>query len=167
MASPGPIEVRATGPGDRLWVEQATVAAFGSKHVVARRRLLEPAAHPGFLAVADGRPVGFIAYLVESGQLEVTAIAALEPGTGVGTALMAAAVEEARRLGCTRVWLITTNDNLNALRFYQKRGFEIVCVYPKAVDVSRATLKPEIPLTGDHGIPLRDEIELELRLRPA
>jgi ribosomal protein S18 acetylase RimI-like enzyme len=161
------IQVRPTGPGDRSWVEQATAVVFGSKLVAARGRLLEPASHRGFVALVAGDPVGFVTYLVERQHFEVTAIATLKRGMGAGTALMAAAVEEALRLGCRRVWLITTNDNLNALRFYQKRGFEIVCVYRGAVDISRAMLKPEIPPTGDHGIPLRDEIEMELRLTQA
>jgi hypothetical protein len=54
----------------------------------------------------------------------------------------------------------TTNDNLDALRFYQKRGFQIVAVRPGAVDESRR-VKPSIPVIGEHGIPIRDEIELE------
>jgi hypothetical protein len=65
---------------------------------------------------------------------------------------------------CTR--FATTNDNLNALRFYQKRGFVLVSVHRNAVIKSRQ-LKPEIPLTGNDGIPLRDEIELEMLLESA
>ena len=64
----------------------------------------------------------------------------------------------------TPEWLITTNDNLDALRFYQRRGFRITAIHAGAVDDSRARLKPEIPEAGDHGIPLRDELELELTL---
>jgi hypothetical protein len=67
----------------------------------------------------------------------------------------------ARRQGCARLWVITTNDNVDALRFYQRRGFCLVEVHRGAVDRSRVTLKPEIPAAGACGIPLRDEIELE------
>jgi hypothetical protein len=69
--------------------------------------------------------------------------------------------EIARRAGCSRFWLITTNDNVDALRFYQRRGFRLAALHSGAVDDSRARLKPEIPEVGDHGIPIRDEIELE------
>jgi hypothetical protein len=72
-------------------------------------------------------------------------------------------VEEARKRNCWRVFLITTNDNLNALGFYQKRGFELVAIHRGAVNESRK-VKPSIPLIGDNNIPLRDEIELELVL---
>ncbi len=61
-------------------------------------------------------------------------------------------------------WLMRKSyDNMNALRFYQKRRFRLIAVFPNALEESRK-LKPEIPLTGIDGIPLRDEIELELIL---
>ncbi len=77
--------------------------------------------------------------------------------------LIEAVKQAAVSAGCRRLWLITTNDNLHALRFYQKRGFRLVAVYPNALEESRR-LKPEIPLVGLDGIPLRDELELELAL---
>ena len=67
----------------------------------------------------------------------------------------------ARRQGCTRLWVITTNDNVDALRFYQRRGFRLVTVHRGAVDRSRASLKPEIPPVGAYDIPMRDKIELD------
>ena len=63
-------------------------------------------------------------------------------------------VEVARRVGCTQVWLTTTNDNLDALRFYQRRGFRLARIRPGAMDAARASLKPEIPEVGSHGIPM-------------
>jgi GNAT superfamily N-acetyltransferase len=76
--------------------------------------------------------------------------------TGVGTALLAAVERKARRL-----WLLTTNDNVDALRFYQRRGFRLAELHPGGVEESRARLKPEIPETGEYGIPIRDELILE------
>jgi len=101
--------------------------------------------------------------MIDAGELEITAIASQSEGRGVGSALMATAVETARETGCRRVWLITTNDNLPALRFYQKRGFRLVSIHRGAVDYSRAKLKPEIPELGRHAIPIHDELELEFR----
>ncbi|UCF27229.1 MAG: GNAT family N-acetyltransferase, partial [Chloroflexota bacterium] len=82
---------------------------------------------------------------------------------GIGSALITKAVETAELEGCYRVWLITTNDNIPALRFYQKRGFRLVAIHLNALDNSRK-LKPEIPQDGLDGIPLRDEIELEFKI---
>ncbi|NWG75746.1 MAG: GNAT family N-acetyltransferase [Rubrivivax sp.] len=69
----------------------------------------------------------------------------------------------ARQVRCTRVWLLTTNDNVNALRFYQKRGFVLAALHREAVAHARQ-IKPEIPLSGEYGIPIRDELELEMML---
>jgi ribosomal protein S18 acetylase RimI-like enzyme len=81
--------------------------------------------------------------------------------TGIGNALIDAAKKVAKTNGCKRLWLITTNDNLNALEFYQKRDFQLVSLYQNALEASRK-LKPEIPLKAANGIPIRDELELEL-----
>jgi hypothetical protein len=78
-----------------------------------------------------------------------------------GTALIEAAGQLARQQRCARLRVITTNDNVDALRFYQRRGFCLVTVHRGAVDRSRARLKPEIPSVGAYGILVRDEIELE------
>jgi len=94
-------------------------------------------------------------------QCEILTLHAGEQWRGAGTALLEAVGQLARGQGCTRLWVITTNDNVDALRFYQRRGFCLVTVHRGAVDRSRATLKPEITAAGAYGIPLRDEIELE------
>ncbi len=118
---------------------------------------------PGFVAIQEGEKVGLVTYNIEGESCEVVTINSTQPSSGVGTALIEAVRDIAIKSRCKRLWLITTNDNLNALRFYQKRGFVLVAVHRNALDVSRK-LKPEIPLIGDDGIPLRDEIELEMML---
>jgi N-acetylglutamate synthase-like GNAT family acetyltransferase len=118
---------------------------------------------PALVAERDGEIAGVLTYNVCDGELEIVSINAVEPGGGVGTALLAAATELARAGDCKRVWLVTTNDNLDALRFYQRRGLRLVAVHRGAVDDARR-LKPSIPEVGEYGIPLHDELELELRL---
>jgi ribosomal protein S18 acetylase RimI-like enzyme len=97
-------------------------------------------------------------------SIELVAFAATSPWRGVGTALLEGLEDDARAHGAERVWLVTTNDNVDALRFYQRRGYRLVALRPGAVDAARREHKPSIPETGDHGIPLRDELELEKRL---
>ena len=82
----------------------------------------------------------------------------------MGSALLGAVEELARRRGCKRLWLVTTNDNTHALAFYQRRGFVLAALHRDAVTEARKTLKPSLPLVGEGGIPLRDELELEKRL---
>ncbi len=111
----------------------------------------------------SARVAGFITYNIEGQDCEIVTINSFRENIGVGTALIDAVKQAAQAEGCKRLWLVTTNDNMRALRFYQKRGFELVAVHRNALAQSRK-LKPEIPLTGTDDIPLRDEIELELRL---
>lgn len=114
-------------------------------------------------AEAASKVAGFITYNIVEKSCEIVTINSYRERIGVGSALIEAVKQAALSEGCKRLWLITTNDNLHALRFYQKRGFELVAVYRNALAEARK-LKPEIPLTGMDDIPLRDEIELELPL---
>lgn len=109
--------------------------------------------------------IGLLTYHLAYESCEVVTLDSLRPASGLGTALLEGAKAAARQARCHRLWLITTNDNLNALRFYQKRGFELVAVHRNALKHSRL-IKPHLPLIGEHGIPLRDEIELEMILDP-
>ncbi len=118
---------------------------------------------PGFVAHEHGEALGLATYTLDGGECEIVTIDSLVEGRGVGSALLEAVAEAARRAGCRRVWLVTTNDNLPALRFYQKSGFVLASLRRNAVTSSR-NLKPEIPQFGVDGIPIRDELELELEL---
>ena len=154
--------VRPLGEGDREWVRE-TLRELWGETVVSRGAVHDPTALPGFVAEEGGDRVGLLTYRVDGADCEVVTIDAFPEGAGAGTALLDAAARAARDAGCGRVWLITTNDNLRALRFYQRRGFRLVAVHPDALERSRE-LKPSIPEIGLDGIPLRDELELELRL---
>ena len=157
------IHVRPAGPTDRDWI--ADWLRQDDWDVVARRgELLGPLDHPMLIAEREGTPAGLLTYVIDGTACEILTLQAFEPWTGVGTALVDAVRTLARELGCTSLWVTTTNDNVGALRFYQRRGFALHTLRPGAVDEARRTLKPAIPVLGDHGIPLRDEIELSLRL---
>lgn len=131
----------------------------------ARLGVLErPLDHPALIAEGDDRIVGVLTYVLDGLQCEVLTLHVDEAGRGVGTALIAEVRDIAARAGCARLWVITTNDNVDALRFYQRRGFRLVALHAGAVDVSRAALKPQIPTVGAYGIALRDELELEQRV---
>ena len=138
----------------RLWAGPVQVAHGERYDLRTLPTLVAVDASGGFRGAACWRRDG------DGDAVEVMAIAADPPGGGAGTALLAAVADEARTAGARRLWLVTTNDNTRALRFYQRRGLRIVRVDPGAVDRARA-LKPEIPLVGDDGIPLRDELYLE------
>jgi ribosomal protein S18 acetylase RimI-like enzyme len=151
--------VRPVQEGDRPTVEWLTTHLWGAAEVVVHDAAFYPAALPGFIAERGGRIAGLVTFEVRAGVLEIVTINALDRFAGIGTMLIEAVRAEAKRLGCQQVTLTTTNDNIGALRFYQRRGFRLAALRPGAVDRSRLR-KPEIPRTGDFGIPLRDEIDL-------
>jgi ribosomal protein S18 acetylase RimI-like enzyme len=137
--------------------------SWGSTQVVSCGRLHDALELPGLVAGFDEERIGLLTWSVEGDECEVVTIDSLVQRRGVGRALLEAATEEAIALGCRRLWLITTNDNLPALRFYQRLGWDLVALHRGAVDEARQ-LKPEIPHVGLDGIALRHELELELSL---
>ena len=155
--------LRPLGAADSAWVARHVAEQWGSEVVVAHRAIYRPAELPGFVAEADGEVKGLLTYHVERDGCEIVTLDSQREGQGLGSALIEAAKAAAREAGCRRLWLITTNDNTPALRFYQKRGFVLAALHRDAVAASRA-IKPEIPSFGVDGIPIRDEIELEMSL---
>jgi ribosomal protein S18 acetylase RimI-like enzyme len=155
--------VRSRHDGDHGWVADHLVKEWGATHVVSRGRMHHALELPGWVAERDGRPIGVLHYAVSGETAELVTMDALDRQRGVGTALLEALMGALRARGVGRVWLVTSNDNLDALRFYQRRGFVLVAVHRGAIEDARR-LKPNIPVTGLHGIPVRDEIELERRL---
>ncbi len=151
------VRVRALTDADRAWVAGIARELWGSAVVVAHGEVFEPAELSGFVAEDDGERVGLLTYHADGDVCEVVTIDAFEPRRGVGTALMGAALS----LGHRRVRLITTNDNAPAQRFYERLGFRLVAVSEGELERSRR-LKPEIPLVGVGGVPIRDELEYEL-----
>ena len=148
--------------------DQAAAEGFLARHnslrVARLGELVHPLDHPAFVAETPrGRLLAMLTYVPGQDwqQCEILTLHAGEQWHGTGTALIEAVRQLARQHGCSRLWVITTNDNVDALRFYQRRGFCLATVHCGAVDRSRASLKPEIPSAGAYGIPLRDEIELE------
>lgn len=154
------LEIRPVRDEDQTWVRQVSIEHWSSEVVVTRGKVHLVEELAGFVALLSGERVGLLTYHVQDDSCEILTLNSLLEKQGIGTALLSAMEDEAAATGCSRLWLITTNDNLEALRFYQKRGFSIVAVYSDAIKESRR-LKPEIPLTSEDGIPIRDEIELE------
>jgi GNAT superfamily N-acetyltransferase len=158
-----PIRIRPIGDGDRPMLAWLVTELWGAELVAVHGSVLRPAELPGFIAERSRRVVGLLTYQVVQDYLEITTLNAIERRVGIGTMLIDAAVGAARHYRCREIRLTTTNDNVDALRFYQRRGFRLTELRPGAVDRSRRE-KPQIPPTGDYGIPLHDEIDLSRRV---
>jgi GNAT superfamily N-acetyltransferase len=147
----------------RDWADDLIIDRWGAAEIVTRGKIHDSSSLPGFVAIFRGEPVGLATYRIEGEQCEMVSLDSLMEGIGIGSALIKTVAARAVEQGCRRLWLITTNDNLDAIHFYQKRGFHLVAVHRDALEETRR-LKPSLPVTGIDGIPLRDEIEMELLL---
>jgi GNAT superfamily N-acetyltransferase len=153
------LRIKPVANTDRPALGRFIASRWGAATAVAHGTVFRPAELPGLLAIRDGRLAGLLTYDVSGDTLEIVTIDAVTPNGGVGSALVTAVTDEARRRQLRRLVLTTTNDNLDALRFYQRREFRLVAVRPGAVEESRR-LKPQIPEIGCYDIPIRDELDL-------
>jgi GNAT superfamily N-acetyltransferase len=162
LAPHADLRVRALRDDERPWAAAVVADSWGDV-VIARGRELRPAGLPALVAEADGERAGLATYLIEGAECELVTLDALTVGGGIGSALVEAVADAARAAGCSRVVVITTNDNLPALRLYQRHGFVLAAVRLDEIARSRRR-KPQISATGYAGIAIRDELELELTL---
>ena len=157
--------IRPVGSDDGNWIAKFITERWGAEFVVAHNEVFHCSDLPGFVATDGEEKVGLVTYKITNDDCEIVSLDSLRTCMGIGTRLIEAVKTTVIESGCKRLWLVTTNDNMNALRFYQKRGFVLVKINRNAIDFARK-LKP-IPLIGADGIPLRDEIELEMILGEA
>lgn len=171
------VTIKTITASDRCMVSRIVSENWGSSIIVTRGKVHDASALSGFIAELDGETAGMITYEIKNsgcmgGQLaqsttgpecEIVCLGSFVENKGVGSSLIEEVVKVARESNCHRVWLITTNDNTNAMRFYQKRGFTFAGLHIDAVAAARV-IKPQIPLAGCDGIPIRDEIEFEIKL---
>lgn len=140
--------------------------SFRHPIVVSRGKVHRIHTLPGFAAMEGDSIKGLLTYQIHGNACEIVSLDSKEENQGIGTALIHLVIDCARERKCQRVWLVTTNENIRAIRFYQKRGFDMKRIHRFAVDEARK-LKPSIPLYSEDGIPIRHEIEFEMRLGDA
>jgi ribosomal protein S18 acetylase RimI-like enzyme len=155
--------VRAIGPADRAWVDRLLHRYWASTMVYTRGRVLDASQLPGFAAFRDDEPIGLVTYDISGNACEIVTHNSLAGVGGIGSCLLAAVRQEARRQGCKRLWLMVKNDNTPALHFYQRRDFDITAFFRDSVREGRK-LKHDIPERGHGGILIRHEFELEFKL---
>lgn len=154
-----PVRVRELAEDERAWAGAVLDEGMG-RHQARRAEVVDVLDGDGLVAEVDGDRVGLLLYRRDGDECELSLLVALAPGLGVAGRLVDAFL--ARVADAVRVWVVTTNDNVDALRLYQRHGFRLAVLRPGLVDESRRRLKPGIPTTAGNGIPIRDELELEL-----
>ena len=145
----------------RTFVDSHIAYSWVGPFIATRGQLHDTRTHPGFVAVDSEKVVGYILYNIVDDDCEITVLESLQPKQGIGSALIDVVRKAAKEKGCSRTWLITTNDNTPAIRFYQRYGFTLKAVHIDAMEAARK-LKPQVPLTGLDGIPIAHEFEFEI-----
>jgi GNAT superfamily N-acetyltransferase len=159
----GERRVRAVRPDERSWLLQHLSLAWGGATIVSRGRMRDASQLPALVCTQGSDLLGLATYEIAAQECELVTIEAFHRRDGVGSALLDAVIATARKHDCGRLCLVTTNDNVSAQRFYESHGFALLAVQAGAVDEARK-LKPEIPLIGENGVAIHDELEYELRL---
>ena len=157
------MDIRWIDPASRERINALIVRQWYTMQMVVHGESIDLGSADGYYACEGDEIVGLITYRTAGNEMEILSLDSFQECRGIGTGLLETVVAEARENGIRRIMLVTTNDNLAALRFYQKRGFDMCRFCRNALDQARK-IKPEIPLTGMDGIPLKHEIELEMVL---
>ncbi|MNJ48236.1 Acetyltransferase (GNAT) family protein [compost metagenome] len=145
-------------------ITQFFVTQWGSAQMVISSGVYHCDQLDGYTMLNDEKEiVGLITYVYDGDEIEIVSLDSLIENKGVGSLLLSSVEEKASKLHCRNVKLITTNDNLRALKFYQKRSYRLAAIYTDAVERARK-IKPQIPVIGDHGIPICDELLLKKKI---
>ena len=139
------------------------VKRWGSDVLISRGKPHKAHDLDGVLVYDDGKIIGLGLYYIKNKECELVLLETLSQGKGIGTEIIEKVIKIAKESKCNRIWLVTTNSNINAIKFYQKRGFNISNIYLNAMDEARK-IKPEIPEIADNGIKIKDEIEFEIKI---
>lgn len=148
---------------NRKIVNDFIINQWYSTKIIVRGKEIDISTADGIMVEENDEIKGLVTYILNHEICEIMSLDSIDESRGIGTTLVNKVIDIAREHGCKKIVLITTNDNINAIRFYQKRGLDMVQIYHNALDISRK-LKPEIPLIGDNNIPLKHEIEFEMIL---
>ncbi len=151
---------------DRSEVRDFIAQQWHAPFIVVKEKIYSPHECEGFLIRQDGRIAALITYQQQKDSILLLTVNKIESIEGIGTSLVLMLIDEARKRNVHRIWLTTTNDNLHAMWFYQRLGFRIATIYRDAMAEARKTLKPQIPEYGPNGLPIQDEIEMELVIKP-
>jgi ribosomal protein S18 acetylase RimI-like enzyme len=155
--------LRRLSAEDRPLLVDVLTREWGAPQIVSRGRVHDASLGPAIGAFDAGELVGLATYDIAEGDCQILTLNAFVGDRGIGTRLVESVAQAARSAGCQRLWLITTNDNAEAIRFYERRGLRLVAVHHGAMDDARR-LKPSIPEFGAGGVRISDELEFELEL---
>jgi ribosomal protein S18 acetylase RimI-like enzyme len=154
-----PLTVRPAAAEDYRRIEELALHFWDETEVDCFDRKYDVLECPAFLVWDGGEAVGQASYAIE-GEWNAVVLVMLNilpdhQRRGGGWMLLDAVRGEAVRRGLRRLLVVTSNDDLPALAFYQRYGFCITGILPGRIAADHGG---ELP--GLAGIPVRDEIRL-------
>jgi N-acetylglutamate synthase-like GNAT family acetyltransferase len=155
--------IREKLESDNAWLSDYLKNNWGSCILVTQGKVYKSEDLEGYIAESNYEVVGVGLYAISNNGCEIVLLESIVKMQGIGTRILRSIKQKAEIMSCDILWLITTNDNISAIKYYEKMGFEITAIYKDAILESRK-IKPEIPLIGNNGIEIKDEIKLEMRL---
>ena len=164
-----PLSIRQATPADHPRIEELALYFWDETIVDCLDRRYDVMVCPAFLACDAGKIVGVSSFAIEEAwNAAVLVMLHVLPdyqGRGGGWSLVQAVCGEARERGLARVLVATANDDLPALSLYQRCGFHITGIETGrvAADHAREGRLTGCELTGFAGIPVRDEVRLEIQ----
>jgi GNAT superfamily N-acetyltransferase len=139
-----------------LFKQESDFAPSASKQRRALALILsQPSAGQLFVLTVDDKVLGMVSLLftistAEGGKaawLEDLVVKPEQRGRGLGTRLLRAAVDWARREGITRITLLTDSDNVGARGLYLRHGFKTSAMQPLRLHLTRKPTARPVALT--------------------
>ncbi|MEP3431065.1 MAG: GNAT family N-acetyltransferase [Roseibium sp.] len=157
------VTIRATTAEDHPDVLKLLLQRWTSPDILIDGEMIDASRLPGYTAWSNNELVGLVTLIKRENEWEILTLDSINRWGGVGSLLLDAAIDEIKSTGIDRLTVRTSNDNLDAFRFYQRRGFRLERIGQGVIDRERE-LKPSIPLRGDYGIEIHDEVLFALSL---
>lgn len=101
---------------------------------------------------------GIITFFEKDHSIHIVSLDTVMSNQGIGTSLLNSLTELAVKRHKSAIYVETTNDNCDAIRFYQTHDFDIYDLQLNEVAIQRK-LKPSIPLIGCYNIPIKHIIK--------
>ncbi len=147
--------------GDKGSISKFVRTFWGEEEQLTFDREFNVSELPGYVARLKNKFVGFVSTEELDDATIIVALGILpeHQSLGIGRRLIAEVEREAERTKKKMLLVSTSNDDLPALGFYQKLGFQICEVKPNAIAIKHGKI-----LRGIGNLPIRDELRLKKNL---
>lgn len=155
------LAVREASDGDCGRIREIANYFWGEERVACLGKEYDIGTLPAYVVHAGGKIAGLLSYALDAESLIIVMLNVLPgyQGLGAGKMLLDAVKEKAAVESRTTVLVTTSNDDLPAMYFYQKNGFQIYEIMPDLLVEHHGGVE-----VGFAGIQIRDEVRLRFSM---